>query len=85
MERLMQKLSRGEETQSTPRTLELNPHHPAVESLAAIHAKDPKDARIELHARLLFEQAVIAEGSKLPDPAAFAARINSLLIKDAAG
>jgi molecular chaperone HtpG len=30
--------------------------------------------------RLLYEQAVVAEGSRLQDPAAFAERVNKLLL-----
>jgi molecular chaperone HtpG len=36
-------------------------------------------------ARLLLDQARIAEGDKLPDPAAFARRLNAALVKALAG
>ena len=38
--------------------------------------------KLEDYGRLLYEQAVIAEGSKVKDPLAFARRINDLLVKD---
>ena len=50
-----------------------------------LHKKDPGDPRIEKYAHLFYDQALIAEGSKLEDPTAFAERINDLLVKDAAG
>ena len=56
-------------------TLELNPEHKLVRRLDA--ETDP--ARFERLALLLFEQAVLAEGRQLDDPAAFVARLNELL------
>ena len=38
-----------------------------------------KDARLDAYARLLYDQAVIAEGSKVADPVAFARRVNDLI------
>jgi molecular chaperone HtpG len=61
------------------RVLELNPNHPAVRSLACIHAAAANDPRVESFGRLLYDQAVLAEGSRPADPAAFARRINELI------
>jgi molecular chaperone HtpG len=80
-ERLMRRLNREDEVESK-RVLELNGEHPTVIALRDLYAKNPQDARIASHGRLLYEQAVIAEGSKLKDPAGFARRINELLAKD---
>jgi molecular chaperone HtpG len=82
MERLMQRLGRGDLPQ-TKRVLELNAQHPAVEAMRALHEKDPQDARLEGYARLFYDQAVLAEGSRLKDPSALARRINELLARDA--
>ena len=78
-ERLMEKLGRVEE--ESKRVLELNPAHPAVAGLKASFEKNPADPRVEIFGRLLYEQAVIAEGSKLKDPAGFARRVNELLAR----
>ena len=59
--------------------LELNPAHPAVPALKTLHEKDPADPRVESYGRLLYDQAVIAEGSKVKDPAGFARRLNELM------
>jgi molecular chaperone HtpG len=56
-------------------SLELNLEHALVRRLDA--ESDP--ARFERLALLLFEQAVLAEGRQLDDPAAFVARLNELL------
>ena len=45
--------------------------------------KNVDDARIEGYARLLYEQALIGEGSKLTDPTAFAKRMNDIIARDA--
>jgi molecular chaperone HtpG len=86
MERLLQKLGkaggRPAEGGPAPRILELNPEHPAVQHLLQLHTADPDDPRIENHGRLLHDQALLAEGSRLPDPSDFARRLNELLVKD---
>ena len=54
--------------------LEINPHHPAVQRL------QNEEARFDDWAALLFEQAELAEGGQLDDPAGFVKRINSLML-----
>jgi hypothetical protein len=83
-ERLMQRMGRGKELPESKKILELNAAHPAVAALQALHARDAADPRVESYARLLYDQAVIAEGSKVKDPLAFARRINELLVQGAA-
>lgn len=83
MERLLKRLNRaGEVEEESKRVLELNGDHPAVIALRELFEKNSADPRIETHGRLLYEQAVISEGSKLKDPAAFSRRINDLMAKD---
>ena len=56
--------------------LELNPGHSLVARL-----KDEADAtRFSDWTHLLFEQAVLAEGGQLEDPASFVKRLNGLLL-----
>jgi molecular chaperone HtpG len=83
MERLMRRMGKGKDVPEPQRILELNPSHPTVQALRDLLAKDATDARLEKYGRLLYEQAVIAEGSKVPDPVGFAQRINELIAKDA--
>ena len=63
--------------------LEINPDHPAVLAMRQLFEKKADDPRLEGYARLLYDQAVLAEGSKIKDPAAFARRINELSARDA--
>jgi molecular chaperone HtpG len=84
MERLLARMGRAKEFPAAKRILELNPRHPAVEAVQKLHAQDAGSPRLETYCRLLYDEAVIAEGSKVKDPLAFARRINELLVKDAA-
>ncbi len=84
MERLLRSMGRGGELPPAQRVLEINPDHPAVAALQKVFEHDPNDARLEGYCRLLYDQAVVAEGAKVKDPVAFARRINELLVKDAA-
>jgi molecular chaperone HtpG len=65
----------GHEAPAIVPSLELNPDHALVRRLD--RENDP--ARFERLALLVFEQAVLAEGRQLDDPAAFVARLNELL------
>jgi molecular chaperone HtpG len=82
-ERLMKRAGRSAELPQSKRILELNPDHPAIQSLNALFEKSPTDDRLETFAHLLHAQAVIAEGSKIEDPTGFAKRLNDLLVKAA--
>ncbi|HTW95378.1 MAG TPA: molecular chaperone HtpG, partial [Tepidisphaeraceae bacterium] len=79
MERLMARMGRLDERGAEKRILELNPSHPAV--IALLNADD---AKRETWGRILLDEAVIAEGSRLKDPAAFARRVNDLIAAIAA-
>ena len=83
LERIMKQM--GQAVPEAKRVLEVNPQHPAVEAVRELHSRSPGDPRVEGYARLIYDQAVIAEGSKVPDPAAFATRMNELIARDAQG
>jgi molecular chaperone HtpG len=85
MERLLQRMQRDKPAPASKRILEVNPDHPLVQAMEKLLAKDKSDARLEKYARLLYDQAVILEGSKVKDPLTFAQRLNELLLKDANG
>jgi molecular chaperone HtpG len=83
MERILERMGRLKEAPPTKRVLEVNPDHAVLGAMLTIHGRDAADPRLEKYARLLYDQAVLAEGSKVKDPAALARRINELLVKDA--
>ncbi|HEU4665886.1 MAG TPA: molecular chaperone HtpG [Dokdonella sp.] len=73
----MQRLLReaGHEVPASKPVLEINPQHPLVQRFAA----ESDAARSEDLGRLLLEEAQLAAGDQLADPAAFIARMNRLL------
>jgi molecular chaperone HtpG len=83
MERLMRRIGRGQEMPDFKRILEVNPDHPAISAMWRLFLAHAADPRLEKYVRLLYDQAVIAEGSKVKDPLALAQRINELIVKDA--
>ncbi|AKS41993.1 molecular chaperone HtpG [Wenzhouxiangella marina] len=74
----MQKLLRqaGQEVPETKPELEINPTHAVVELMAA----EQDEERFGELAQLLFDQALLAEGGELSDPAAYVRRVNALLV-----
>jgi molecular chaperone HtpG len=84
MEEMLRRMGRGGEVPPSKKILELNPNHPAVMAVQKLHARDAADTRLDDYCRLLYDEAVIAEGARVKDPAAFVRRINGLLAKDAA-
>jgi molecular chaperone HtpG len=84
MERILRGMGRGADLPPARRILEINPDHPAVEAVYNVYTRNVSDPRLEQYGRLLYDQAVIGEGSKVPDFTTFARRINELLVRDAA-
>ena len=64
----------GQKAPETKPILEINPKHPAV-----LHLKY-ETSRFDDWANLLLEQATLAEGGTLEDPAGFVKRINELML-----
>lgn len=77
MERLL-KAANQPVPESAP-ILELNPDHALVKQMQTLHGTDPNDDRIREWGLLLLDQARLAQGSELPDPAATAKRMAGLM------
>jgi molecular chaperone HtpG len=65
----------GQEAPSILPVLEINPEHALVKRV-----QSASDETFNDWASLLFEQALLADGSSLPDPTAFVRRVNQLLL-----
>ena len=74
LERLLK--ASGQNVPVIKRILEVNPSHPIVERLK--HEAD--NDRFSDWSHLLFDQATLAEGGQLDDPATFVKRLNDLMI-----
>ncbi|WP_338764643.1 molecular chaperone HtpG [Massilia sp. METH4] len=68
----------GQTAPETKPILEINPNHPLVTRLKYENDDSGKFAD---WAHLLFDQALLAEGGTLADPAAFVKRMNEMLLK----
>ena len=74
LERLLK--AAGQNVPGTKPILEVNPHHPLVERLK----NESDEARFGDWSQVLFDQALLAEGGQLEDPAGFVKRLNQLVL-----
>ncbi|HKJ54045.1 MAG TPA: molecular chaperone HtpG [Gammaproteobacteria bacterium] len=74
----MQRILReaGHELPGTKPILEINPDHPIVKKLRAEKSKK----KFADWSSILFDQALLAEGGQLDDPAGFVAKLNDMLV-----
>ncbi len=66
----------GQKVPGSKPILEINPHHPLVQRLKY----EAEEARFDDWSHILFDQALLAEGGQLEDPAAFVKRLNELML-----
>ncbi|MBS1187793.1 MAG: htpG [Burkholderiaceae bacterium] len=64
----------GQKAPDAKPILEINPEHPLVQRLKY------EDAKFDDWSHLLFDQAMLAEGGSLEDPATFVKRMNEMLL-----
>ena len=74
MRRIMEQA--GQPVPDSKPTLEINPGHPLVKMLDG----EPDEDRFADLANILFDQANLAEGGQLDDPAGYVSRLNKLLL-----
>ncbi|MEE2789958.1 MAG: molecular chaperone HtpG [Myxococcota bacterium] len=79
LERLMRQS--GQEMAQQKRIMELNPDHAIVATMQSIFDADAASGQLEDYAQLLYGQALIAEGTPIPDPAGFARRVADLMVR----
>jgi molecular chaperone HtpG len=65
----------GQPAPTTKPILEINPKHPVVERLTH------EERHFDDWASVLFDQALLAEGGQLDDPATFVKRVNQLMLE----
>ncbi len=66
----------GQDAPDTKPILEVNPEHPLVTKMD----QEPDEDLYADLAKILFDQALLAEGGQLEDPAAFVRRLNKLML-----
>lgn len=67
----------GHEMPSSKPVLEINPTHPLIKRMEA----ETDDEQFKDWADILFDQALLAEGAQLEDPAGFVSKLNKLMLK----
>ena len=77
MQRVLKAFNR--DTPNVKRTLELNPDHPLVAAMKRLFEKSPESPKLAEFSEMLYDQALLAEGSPLPDPLLFAKRTAALM------
>lgn len=68
--------SAGQKVPDSKPFLEINPHHPMIQRLKY------EEAKFADWSHILFDQALLAEGGQLEDPAGFVKRLNDLLLQN---
>ncbi len=81
LERMLRRHHHATPAETTPRVLEINPAHSLIRRLAGLAERDDAGEALGDAAHLLLDQARIAEGEPVPDPAAFARRLASIMEK----
>jgi len=67
----------GHDMPSNKPVLEVNPTHPLIERME----EETDDEQFADWADILFDQALLAEGAQLEDPAGFVSKLNKLMLK----
>ena len=61
------------------RVLELNPNHPVVEKMLALCEENADSEQLAQYTEILYGEALLTEGSPLPDPLAFVKSVSALM------
>ena len=80
MERLFKAMN--QQMPKTKRILELNAAHPLISALQKLYDKDNNDPKLKDYAGLIYDQALLTEGSPIPDPMNFSRRITALMVSN---
>jgi molecular chaperone HtpG len=80
MERVLKAM--GQDIPTTKKILEINPAHPLFASMNVLFEKDRESALLMEYIGLLYDQALLLEGSRPKDPVAFAQSIAKLMVEN---
>lgn len=80
MERIMRAMH--QDVPKTKRILEINPGHPVLVKMKDAFDKDKKSEKLKDYAELLYDQALIVEGSAPRNPAQFMKLVNELMVSE---
>ena len=78
MEKILKAM--GQTVPENKRILEINPDHPLFAAMNSLFEKDKKSPVLQEYIGLLYDQALLLEGSRPKDPAAFAKSLARLMV-----
>jgi molecular chaperone HtpG len=81
MERIMKALNQN--VPESKRILELNPEHAILKAMSGIYAESKEAPALSNYADLLYDQALLTEGSPIKDPLRFTRLVSELMVKAA--
>jgi molecular chaperone HtpG len=81
MEKLLK--SMGQDVPERKKILEINPLHPIFDTMLRIFEKDKDDNILKEYTALIFDQALLLEGSKPKDPVLFIKYLSNLMLEHA--
>ncbi|BBA70826.1 molecular chaperone HtpG [Geobacter sulfurreducens] len=80
MERILRAMNQT--VPESKRILELNPDHPIMQVMATLFGKDKSNPRLADYCDLLYDQALLTEGSPIADPLRFTRLVAELMVAD---
>jgi molecular chaperone HtpG len=80
MEKLLK--SMGQHVPATKRILEINPNHPLFAAMNRVFEKNKEEPLLKEFVSILYDQALLLEGSKPKDPSAFTQAVAKLMIEN---
>ena len=78
MEKILK--SMNQDVPEAKRILELNPDHPIMQVMTAMFDQDKTNAKLSDYCELLFDQALLTEGTPIKDPLRFTKLVSELMV-----
>jgi molecular chaperone HtpG len=67
---------------ATKRILEINPNHPLFAAMNRVFEKNKEEPLLKEFVSILYDQALLLEGSKPKDPSAFTQAVAKLMVEN---
>ncbi len=83
MERILKAMN--QDVPESKRILELNPDHTIMQVMERMYEQDKANPKLEEYCELLFDQALLTEGSPIKDPLRFTRMVSELMVEAGKG
>jgi molecular chaperone HtpG len=81
MEKILKAMN--QDVPESKRILELNPDHPIMQVMTSMYDKDRENVKLKDYCELLFDQALLTEGTPIKDPLRFSKLVSELMVAGA--